>query len=226
MAGKAVSYLRVSGKGQIDGDGFPRQRQAVQAFAKGKYQIVGEFRDEGVKGANDLEHREGLSDLMVRVKANGVNVVIVEKADRLARDLMAQEVLLAEFRKAGVTVLTSEGVDLTVADGDPTRKLIRQVLGAVAEFEKSSLVIKLRAARQRMRRDTGRCEGRKPYGYYEGEGKVIKHMKELYRKPRGGKRLTCGKIASKLNEEGYTTRSGGKWHDAQVRRILVEGKVA
>jgi len=43
-------------------------------------------------------------------------------------------------------------------DDDPTRTLIRQVLGAVAQFEKSVIVPKLRTARVRTRRETGRCE--------------------------------------------------------------------
>ena len=45
-------------------------------------------------------------------------------------------------------MLTADGADLTSADGDPTRTLIRQVLGAVAQFEKSVIVLKLRAARE------------------------------------------------------------------------------
>ena len=52
---------------------------------------------------------------------------------------MVQEVIVGQFVKAGATILTADGVDLTSADGDPTRRLIRQVLGAVAEFEKRVL---------------------------------------------------------------------------------------
>ena len=45
----AVSYLRVSGKGQIEGDGFPRQRAAIEAYAKANnIDIVAECRDEGL----------------------------------------------------------------------------------------------------------------------------------------------------------------------------------
>jgi hypothetical protein len=42
------------------------------------------------------------------------------------------------------------------------------VLGAVSQFEKSVIVAKLRAARTRQRRVTGRCEGRKPFGEHPG----------------------------------------------------------
>jgi DNA invertase Pin-like site-specific DNA recombinase len=48
MATKAFAYLRVSGKGQIDGDGFPRQRAAIARYAKGhRIQLVDEFCEKG-----------------------------------------------------------------------------------------------------------------------------------------------------------------------------------
>src|SRR3954465_11232843 len=132
---KAVGYLRVSGKGQIEGDGFERQRTAIAKFAKvAKYEIVDEFRDEGVSGTKELEHRPGLAALLDRVESNGVKVVIVERADRLARDLMLSEVIISQFTQAGVKVLTADGADLSHAEDDPTRTLIRQVLSAVAQF--------------------------------------------------------------------------------------------
>jgi len=61
--GKAVSYLRVSGRGQIDRDGFPRQRDTVERHARAAgLRLIAEFRDEGVSGTKELDAREGLSD--------------------------------------------------------------------------------------------------------------------------------------------------------------------
>ena len=149
---QAVSYIRVSGKGQLRGDGFDRQRDAIARFAKAHgHDIVEEFKDEGVSGTRELEDRPGLAAVLDRVEHNGVRTVLVENATRLARDLLVSEVILSQFRKAGVRVLTADGVDLTVADDDPTRTLIRQVLGAVSEFDKRVTVLKLRAARERIR---------------------------------------------------------------------------
>lgn len=91
---KAVSYLRVSAKGQVEGDGFDRQREAVARYAKvAGLELVDEYRDEGVSGTKDLESRPGLAALLDRVE-NGVKVVIVERADRLARHLMVSEVII------------------------------------------------------------------------------------------------------------------------------------
>jgi len=157
---KAFVYLRVSGKGQIDGDGFPRQRATCATYAKRhKIEIAREFVEKGVSGTKDAFDREALTELFIALKANGVRLVLVEQASRLARDLMISEILLGEFRKIGVKVIAADSdTELTVEDNDPTKKLIRQVLGAVSEFEKSVTVQKLRVARMRIRMTKGRAK--------------------------------------------------------------------
>src|SRR6478752_67734 len=217
----AVSYLRVSGKGQVEGDGFPRQREAVSRFAaKSGYQLVDEFRDEGVSGTKELSDRPGLAALIDRIESNGVKVVLVERADRLARDLMVSEVIIDQLTRAGAKVLTADGADLTSAEGDPTRTLIRQVLGAVAQFDKSVTVLKLRAARERVRRREGRCEGRKPFGSRPAETAAVERIRHLRKKPKGGPRLSFAAIASRLDAEGVPTRQGGQWNASSVYAIL------
>lgn len=222
MATKTVSYLRVSGRGQVTGGGFDRQRQAVKRYAKGHgLQIVAEYRDEGVSGTKELADRRGLAAMLDRLESNGVQVVLVERADRLARDLLVSEVILGQFRELGVKVIEADGGnELTVGDDDCTRKLIRQVLGAVSEFDKSVLVLKLRAARERTRQRNGRCEGRKPFGHYPGEQATLKRIFSLRRKPKGRARLSCAKVAGVLNAEGRPTRAGGQWQPGSVHAIL------
>jgi DNA invertase Pin-like site-specific DNA recombinase len=219
MKAKAFSYLRVSGLGQVDRDGFPRQRESIAAYAKARrIELVGEFRDEAVRGSTDWDARDQLTALLACLDANGVRLVLVERADRIARDLMVAEVLLQQFRERGVQVIETEGgQDLTVADGEPTRVLIRQVLAAVAQFDKTCLVRKLRAARDRKRRETGRCEGPRPYGALPGEREAVERIKEL----RAGK-LSFRQIADALNEEPekFKTRTGAGWSKAMVKVVL------
>ena len=87
-SGKALSYIRVSGKGQVDGDGPERQRQAIARFARSAgLTLLEEFSDLGVSGTTELADRPGLAALLDRLESNGVKTVIVERADRLARDL-------------------------------------------------------------------------------------------------------------------------------------------
>jgi DNA invertase Pin-like site-specific DNA recombinase len=224
MAGRlpAIAYVRVSGKGQIDGDGLRRQRDAIRRFATTSgFDVVEEFCDAGVSGTKDLAARPGLAALLDRVESNGVKVVLVERADRLARDLMVNEVIVDQLSRAGARVLTADGgADLSSADGDPTRTLIRQVLAAVAQFDKSVTVLKLRAARDRKRRRDGRCEGRKPFGARPGEPQALDRIRLLRRKPKGRARLSIAAIAETLNAEGVPTRSGKPWAPGTVHAIL------
>lgn len=222
MTTNAYAYLRVSGRGQIDGDGLPRQRQAIATYAAARgITLAGEYRDAGISGTNELAHRPGLAALLDAVETSGVRTIIVERADRLARDLIVGEIILADLRKAGVSVWSAEGgVDLTVADDEPTKRLIRQILGAVAEYDKSVLVLKLRAARRRIKAKTGRCEGRKPYGERPGEADAIARMVALRVKPRNVPRRGYKRIADALQAEGYPTRSGKPWTASTVHTIL------
>ncbi len=63
------------------------------------------------------------------------------------------------FRLTDIELIsTCEGADLL--NNDSSRKLIRQIFGAMAEYDKSMTVLKLKAARLRKRTETGKCEGR------------------------------------------------------------------
>ena len=219
---KAVSYLRCSGLGQVDGDTWDRQTAAITKYAKHHgIEVVDEFRDAGVSGTKDLDNRPGLAALLDRVESNGVKIVLLENATRLARDLMVSEVILQQLTNAGCKVVAADsGTDLTADSDDPTRRLIRQVLGAVAEFDRRVTVMKLRAARERKRSRGQRCEGRKPFGSLPGEAETLARIKELRRKPPNGRRRSLQQICDALNAEGLPTRSEKPWTKQAVNRIL------
>lgn len=222
MKSKAVSYLRCSGLGQVDGDTWERQSAAIAKYAKGHgLAVVDEFRDAGVSGTKDLDNRLGLAALLDRVESNGVKIVLIENATRLARDLMVGEVILQQLTNAGCKVIAADsGTDLTADSDDPTRRLVRQVLGAVSEFDRRVTVMKLRAARERKRSRGERCEGRKPFGTFPGELETFARIRKLRRKPPHGRRRSLQKVCDALNGEGRPTRSGKPWTKQVVGRIL------
>lgn len=217
MKAPAFAYLRVSSRGQVDGDGFDRQVAAIskRATALG-LSIRATFREEGVSGTADHLSRPALGKLFAALAETPGAAVIVEKADRLARDLIVGELLLRQFRDMGVSVIEAEGGnDLTAGTDNPTAVLVRQILSAVAEFEKSALVLKLRMARERVKARTGRCGGRYPFGHYPGEKETLAVMGGL----RGGGR-SFREIAARLNEQRMPSRGGKPWTHGSVARIL------
>ncbi|GAB6126451.1 recombinase family protein [Humidesulfovibrio idahonensis] len=217
---QAYGYIRVSGKGQVDGDGFDRQRQAIEACAVASgLEVVQYFQEEGVSGTK--EDRPALARMLVDLEENGhgVKTVIVERLDRLARDLMVQEVILGDFQQRGISfVSAAEGSDLL--EGNPTRKLVRQVLGAIAEYDKAMLVLKLKVARERKRARTGKCEGRKGYADTEEGRAIIREVKRLRRKKPGCKAMSYEQIATSLNLAGWMTLTGRAFSRSGVEGLL------
>jgi DNA invertase Pin-like site-specific DNA recombinase len=211
---RAFAYMRVSGKGQLEGDGFPRQSAAIHNYAKtNRIELIRSYREEAVSGKSDLEHRPALQDLIEALHADGVRLVLVEKLDRLARDLMIQESIIADFQRNGFEIRSVAEPDL--CSDDPSRKLMRQILGAFAEYERQMIVTKLRGARQRRKAKTGRCEGRHPFGMHLGESDTLQRMRELRR--QGASYET---IARTLDRAGIKPRYAATWSPVVVNRIL------
>ncbi len=218
--GYAYGYLRVSGKGQIEGDGFKRQEEEIRRYAS-KYGIgIAEvFREEGVSGTTEEIDRPAFQTMVTKILKNGVRVVIVEGLDRLAREYRVQEALLIYLASKGIELIsarTEENVT-QAAMADPMRKALIQIQGVFAELEKNLLVKKLSEARKRVREQDGKCEGRK--SIKEVDPELLEAIKRLRRKKHVSKPMSYAKIAQKLNEEGYRTISGKLFTRANVHRI-------
>jgi DNA invertase Pin-like site-specific DNA recombinase len=219
----AVAYLRTSSAANVgvDKDSDKRQRAAIQAFAKrAGFELVAEHYDAAVSGADPIEGRKGFAALLDRIENNGVATVIVEDASRFARELVVQELGIALLAKRGVRLLTASGDDLTDSD-DLGRKMMRQVAGAFAEYEKGRLVAKLRSGRQRKRIETGKkVGGRKSQA--ELWPHVVAAAKRLRRaSPKTG-RMSFREISVRLEEAGHRNERGQPFN-AQSVRAMIEG---
>jgi DNA invertase Pin-like site-specific DNA recombinase len=101
-----------------------------------------------VKGADPIGERKGFKALLERLAGNGIRSIIIESPDRFACDLAVQLAGHDYLKKLGVELIPATAPDFFTED-TPTAVLVRQVRGAIAQFEKSSLVAKLKAARDR-----------------------------------------------------------------------------
>jgi DNA invertase Pin-like site-specific DNA recombinase len=216
----AVAYYRTSSAANVgaDKDSERRQREAVAAYASAaRVTVLAEFYDAAVSGAEPIDARPGFTCLLGHAAENRVGLVLVENASRFARDLAVQ--------LAGHALLRERGLELVPVDAptyftDPssTAEMVRQILGAVAQFEKANLVAKLRHARERLRSMSGRCEGRKPV-----PDQVVAEARRLARRnPRTGNRRSLREIAAELAILGFNGPSGGAYHAGSVRHMLAD----
>ena len=196
----AVAYLRTSSAANVgdDKDSHRRQLEAIQRFAKrAGYEILDTYYDAAVRGADPIDTRPGFATMIERLLSNGVRTIIVETANRFARDLIVQETGYAMMRARGLDLIAADKPD-SFLDDTPTAVLIRQVLGAVSQFDKAMTVNKLKGARDRKSRDLGeRIEGRK--GVVEKYPKATERAKYWSRYHR----LSLREISTRLAHEGY-----------------------
>jgi len=152
---KVVGYIRVSTEQQAQvGTGLRRQQDAIEKFCRdNNFSLERIFSEEGISGTT-LRSRVALWDLFRYCEEHRPDAVVVERTDRLARDVIICEQILQFFKELGVALYATDTgtVDWAMAEStDPTRKLIRQVLAAVAEWERAMVVYRLQAGRFRSR---------------------------------------------------------------------------
>jgi hypothetical protein len=93
------------------------------------------------------------------------------------------------------------------------------VLGAIYQFEKTSMIAKLSAARKRKREANGKCEGRK--SHVELNPDLVKQVRQLRRKrPKGG-RMSLRSISGVLAQRGYLNERGNPFNPKSISAMLM-----
>ena len=231
-APKAIAYLRVSTDRQAEvGLGLDVQHEAIQSWTQQNgYVLVETFRDEGVSGSKELDHRPALLEAFQALREGRAVALVVYRLDRLARDLILQEQLLGEVKRFGARVCSTSAAEagyLTDDPDDPSRKLIRQILGAFAEYERSLIALRLSSGRRYKAQHDGYAYGGPPYGFKAVNGTLVPSVVEQTAVNRivdlrdGG--ATLREIASKLTDEGYMPKRSPVWHP-ELKRILARHK--
>src|SRR5262249_14566194 len=213
----AVAYLRTSSTTNAgignDKDSDKRQRAAITSFARSAgYVIVEEFYDI-VSGADPIGERDGFKAMLDYIAGDGVRVILIESPDRFARDLAVQLAGHDYLRNLGVELVPTSAPDFFTTD-TPTAVLVRQVLGAISQFEKANLVAKLKSARDRKKALTGKCGGRKAHAELHPE--LVALVRQLRRKkPKSGQQ-SLRQISAELASRGHFNQRGKPFSAASI----------
>ncbi|HEY1472947.1 MAG TPA: recombinase family protein [Pseudolabrys sp.] len=129
----AAIYCRVS----TDGQSVENQVRELRQIAERRgWEIVETYSDAGISGSKGRNHRPGLDALLNDAKRRKFDVVMAWAIDRLGRSLIDLLGTIQELEACGVDLfLEQQAIDTTT----PAGKLMFQVCGAFAEFERSMI---------------------------------------------------------------------------------------
>jgi DNA invertase Pin-like site-specific DNA recombinase len=136
---RVAIYARVS---TANGHQDPEmQLRELREFVERRgWQITGEYVDRGVSGSKD--RRPALDQMMAAAQGRKFDVLLVWKLDRFARSLKHLVNALAEFEALGIAFVSlRDNLDLTT----PAGRLMFQIIGAMAEFERSLIQERVKA---------------------------------------------------------------------------------
>jgi len=201
--------------------GAQSERLASYIASQEDWELVGTFTDQ-ISGAK-LE-RPGLNGALRSAVAGRFDLLLVYRVDRLSRSVRGLAEVLETLDKAGVGFRSAtEPFDTTA----PAGRMMVQMLGVFAEFERSTIIDRVIAGMERKAALGGWCGGREPFGYraVKGEGRLepdeaesplVPVIYDLY----ANKRLGSHAIANWLTSAGLSTRSGKPWSYKSVLTVL------
>lgn len=146
MTKRVAFYVRVS---TADGQTTENQlRQLHEVAGRLGWIVVSIFSDDGISGAKGRDRRPGLDAMLRAVTRREVDLVAAWSVDRLGRSLPDLIGLLGELQARGVDLyLHQQALDTST----PTGRMLFQMLGVFAEFERSMIVARVKSGLERTR---------------------------------------------------------------------------
>lgn len=223
---KIIGYVRVSTSEQAEGGvSLDQQRARIEGYCSlYEHELVEVIVDAGAS-ARTLA-RDGLQRALGLLRAGAADGICVAKLDRLTRSVADLGHLLSEYFGSGPYQLLSvtEQLDTSSASG----RLVLNVMGALAQWERETISERVTAAMQHLREIGRHTGGEAPYGfqlsacgrYLEpnlAEREVMEAAAEL--RAQG---LSLRKVGAALEERGHLPRTAARWHPSTVSALLAD----
>jgi DNA invertase Pin-like site-specific DNA recombinase len=143
MQKRAAIYVRVSTDKQTVEN---QLRQLRQIAERRGWQVVEEYHDAGISGAKGRDQRPGLDQMLKDASRRKFDVVMAWAIDRLGRSLIDLLGTIQSLEACGVDLyLDQQSIDTTT----PAGRLMFQMTGAFAEFERSMIRQRVKAGLRR-----------------------------------------------------------------------------
>jgi site-specific DNA recombinase len=210
---RVATYTRISTDEDHQPFSLGAQQERLQGYAgvQDGWQIVRQFNDQASGATLD---RPGLNLAFADAAAGVYELLLVWRVDRLSRNVRQLAQLVEELDKAGVALRSAtEPFDTSSAAG----KMMLQMLGVFAEFERTTIVERITAGMERAASQGRWVVGKVPFGYLRdkqtklihpnpAQAEVVRRIFELYTT----KQMGAEAIAKLLNAEGHRTKNGSR----------------
>jgi site-specific DNA recombinase len=223
-----AGYVRVSTQDQAEyGRSIEIQKESIKDYGtKNGLKIDRFYEEHGVSGS--LADRPALAELQADVKRGLIKTIIITRLDRLARELLLQESILGDFQEKGAQIISIDEPDILSID--PSRILLRQMKGAINQYEKAMITLRMKSGRIKKAKEGGYaggtpCLGYKPVKDSNKSSSYLKILPEesriitiIYELRERGK--TLQEIADYLNSGNFKTKRHRSWHKSTIKYIL------
>lgn len=223
---EVVGYVRVSTKEQAETKlSLTHQEEKIRAYAVAQDLKLTRMFNDAAESAKDL-NRTAVQELLEEVEKGRIEHVIILKLDRLVRNVENLGFLLRLFEKKNVTLsAVQESLNTATASG----RMVVNLLGAIAEWERDTIAERTVAALGVKRAKNEKLGGIRPYGWAVKE---VGGTKTLVPDPKEQKvrasilaASAAGKgyqqIGLDLDAAGVKPRKGARWYASTVRSIVL-----
>ncbi len=225
----AVGYVRVSTQDQSEsGLSLKHQEAKIRSYADAMDINLVEVKTDSGYSAKSL-NRPAMQEIMDMIKEKRIEAVIILKLDRLTRSVKDLGALVELFEKNGVALISvQDSINTNTAAG----RLVLNVLGSVAQWEREAIGERTKAALQ-VKKNQGQRIGEVPFGWSlaedattlvinEDEQEALSLMREL--RASG---VSYRKIARELEARGIPTKRGGKtWQAKTILNLCQAEEIA
>lgn len=224
---RAAIYARVSTAQQVDGTSLDEQVDRCNAWARAHgLTVVTEYRESGVSGATTS--RPELDRLLAAARRGEIDTIVVFALDRWGRSMRDLLVTLDQLDKLGVTFAS---VRESIDSSTPTGRLMRNIIGSLAEYERELILDRTLRGRDAAARAGGWPGGPAPFGFRLVRGPNDQHttleiddqqvtvIHEIVRLLLD-ERLSTVEASRELNARGLEPPRGGRWTPEKLRRLL------